>query len=71
MVGKPLGQSMQKRPGPVRRGVDVRRLKGFALTLPKGSALRDLLLIEGDDLDTEEFIAKMDDWLKLLRRGSA
>jgi hypothetical protein len=49
--------------------VDVRRLKDFALTLPKGSSLKDLLVSEDDELDVREFLVKMGVWLKLLRMG--
>ena len=51
--------------------VDVRRLKDFALRLPRAAVLRDLLLTEDDELDVKEFIVKMDLWLKLLNRESS
>jgi hypothetical protein len=51
--------------------VDVRRLKDFALRLPRGSVLRDLLLTEDDELGVHDFLAKMDLWLKLLNRESS
>lgn len=48
--------------------VDVRRLKEFAFSnLPEGSKLRDLILGEKEELGVEEFLAKMDLWLKLLK----
>ena len=51
------------------RRVSIVGLKQFAVTrLPKGSALRELLLSERDELAAEEFLAKMDVWLKLLRQ---
>jgi hypothetical protein len=55
---------------PLKR-VDVRRLKDFALGLPRGSVLRDLLLSEDDELGVHDFLAKMDLWLKLLSRESS
>ena len=51
--------------------VDVRRLKDFVLRLPNVSVLRDLLLTEDDELGMNDFLAKMDLWLKLLSRGSS
>ena len=46
---------------------NIRVLKNYAVDLPKDSRLRDLILAEDDELDAEEFLAKMDLWLKLLR----
>jgi len=52
--------------------LNLRRLKGFALErLPKGSALRDVILAEKDEIGIDEFLAKIDVWLKLLRRESS
>jgi len=49
--------------------INIRRIKEFAMAkLPKGSALRDVLLSESDDMDVNDFLAKMEIWLKLLRR---
>jgi len=49
--------------------VRIRRLKEFASErLPGGSTLRDLILTEEDELAPEEFLAKMDLWLKMFRR---
>lgn len=48
--------------------VDVRRLKNFAFQkLPKDSELRDILLTERDLLNINEFLVKIEIWLKLLR----
>ena len=47
--------------------VDIRRLKAFALSLPREATLRDLLLTEEDQMNTDEFLAKMDIWLKILK----
>ena len=51
--------------------VDVRRLKDFALRLPRSAVLRDLLLTEDDELGVHDFLAKMDLWLRLLNRESS
>jgi hypothetical protein len=51
--------------------VDVRRLKDFALRLPRSAVLRDLLLTEDDELEVNDFLAKMDLWLRLLNRESS
>lgn len=42
-------------------------LKTLALTLPNGSALRNILLAEKDELSSQEAITKVDIWLKLSR----
>ena len=56
----------------LKRRVLLRRLKDFALEkLPAGSALRDVLLAEDDELDAEAFVTKTDVWLKLLKRESS
>jgi len=36
--------------------------------LPPGSPLREVILMEADSLTPQEFLAKVDVWLKLLRR---
>jgi len=47
----------------------MRKLKHFAFErLPESSPLRDILFEEGDELDAEDFLAKTDVWLKLLKR---
>jgi len=44
-------------------------LKRFARRrLPQSSALREVLLAEGDSLSPVEFLSKLDIWLKLLER---
>ena len=44
-------------------------LKRFARRkLPQASALREVLLAEGDSLSPVEFLSKLDIWLKLLER---
>jgi hypothetical protein len=46
--------------------VDIRALKLWAkANLPAISRLRGILLLEGDLLTVDEFLAKMDIWLKL------
>lgn len=53
-----------------RAKVDIKALKAFALEkFPRDCALRDVLLAERDKLDVNEFLAKMDIWIKLLRRA--
>ena len=48
--------------------INIRSLKNFAFEkLPKSSILRELLLDEKEELWMEEFLAKLDLWLKLLR----
>jgi hypothetical protein len=49
--------------------VDIRSLKKLlAKSFPKENVLYDLVLGENDMLDVPEFLAKVDCWLKLLRR---
>jgi hypothetical protein len=49
--------------------VNIGTLKQFASqVLPKDSPQRDLLLTEKDELPAEEFIVKLEIWLKLLRK---
>ena len=49
--------------------VDIRSLKALVFErFPKDSAIYDVLLSEQDLLDRSEFSAKVDVWLKLLRR---
>lgn len=58
---------MDKSRSVLKLKVSIKDLKTFALTLPKGSHLRDLILSEDDELGVDEFLSKMDDWLRLLR----
>ena len=47
--------------------IDVRRIKQFAAReMPKGCPLREILLMEHDVLGVEEFLFKLEIWLKLL-----
>lgn len=49
--------------------IKIERLKQFVLEeLPTNSALRDILLAEKEELSKEEFLAKMDIWLNLIRK---
>jgi len=51
--------------------VRITRLKDFAVnSLPKDSRLREVILNERDELDVNEFVAKIDVWLKLLKMES-
>ena len=52
----------------VCKSIDIKPLKEFAYNLPKSSVLREILLSEKDQLTTEEFVSKMEIWLKLLNR---
>ena len=49
------------------RSVRLEQLKRFALGLPPSSTLRSILLAEKDYLMADEFLAKMDTWLRLAR----
>jgi hypothetical protein len=45
--------------------VDTGRLKEFALQLPADHPLHKILLIEKDRLTVDEFLSRIDLWLKL------
>jgi hypothetical protein len=45
--------------------VDISRLKGFALQLPADHPLQRVLLIEKDMLTVDEFLSRIDLWLRL------
>ena len=48
--------------------VDIRSLKSLvSKEFSKDSPLREVLLAERDSLETEEFLAKLEIWLTLLR----
>jgi len=49
------------------RAVRLDPLKQFALRLPQSSTLRSVLLAERDTLTVDEFLAKVDTWLRLAR----
>jgi len=47
--------------------LDLRPLKSFVREkLPRKNVLRKVLLTEKDEIDRNEFMAKIDVWLKLL-----
>jgi hypothetical protein len=49
--------------------INIRSLKRFAQEyLPRSCALRDVLLAEREELDAEEFLAKLETWLMLTRQ---
>ncbi|AGK61293.1 hypothetical protein Asulf_01300 [Archaeoglobus sulfaticallidus PM70-1] len=50
----------------VKRKLDVRPLKKFALKLPEGFALKEVLLMERDEITAEEAIIKVEIWTRLL-----
>jgi len=45
--------------------VDISRLKGFALQLPADHPLQRVLLVEKDLLTVDEFLGRIDLWLRL------
>jgi len=46
--------------------IDIRKLKHFAsIKLPHNSPLREVLLSEKDHMTVDEFLHKLDVWLKL------
>ena len=48
--------------------VNLKKLKVFALeNLRENSRLRKLLLLEDEELAPEDFVVKLDVWLKLLK----
>jgi hypothetical protein len=52
---------------PIYRAVNINGLKLFAAeSLPGNSRLRDVLLSERDQLTANDFLAKMDVWMRLL-----
>ena len=53
----------------VSRNVNIRHLKAFAEANLSG-ALREILLLEKDELSPEEILAKAEIWLRLLDRES-
>jgi hypothetical protein len=54
---------------PATKQIEVNNLKQLALAnLPAASSLRDLILAEKPQLEPQEFLAKLDLWLKLLSK---
>jgi len=51
-----------------QKRIALTSLKLLIEKFPPGSPLRDLILSEADSLNPQEFLAKADIWLKLLRR---
>ncbi|MEM3488931.1 MAG: hypothetical protein QXO75_04650 [Nitrososphaerota archaeon] len=50
------------------RVVNIRALKDFvAEKLPSGTPLREVLLMEKDEIEVHDFLAKLEIWLKLLK----
>ena len=61
---KPQVQERRK----VHYEIDIRPLKAFvSIKLPRSWPLRQALLAERDNLEAQEFLAKMETWLNLLR----
>ena len=50
-----------------KRKVNIDRLKAFSLELPRNSHLREIILAEKNDMDVNEFLLKMDLWMKLFK----
>ncbi|MDI6819862.1 MAG: hypothetical protein QMC89_03040 [Candidatus Hodarchaeaceae archaeon] len=51
--------------------MNLKPLKKFALErLPKESSLREVILAESDEITTQDFLAKVDVWLKLAESES-
>ncbi|MEM3646830.1 MAG: hypothetical protein QW334_01610 [Thermofilum sp.] len=46
--------------------ISIRRLKEHVLKMPESSRLRSIILMEKDELPRNEFLAKLDVWLRLL-----
>ena len=65
---KEIPRSSRQQLYQVRDTVDIRPLKALVIEkFPKNCALRNALLAERDILKTNEFLAKMETWLNLLR----
>lgn len=46
--------------------VDIRKLKSFAYgKLPRNLPIREILLLEEDELDVQVFLARLSIWLQL------
>lgn len=55
-----------------RKRIDLGRLKTFVIEkLPPDSIVRAIILEEGDSLTAQEFVTKVEVWLKLLRRDKS
>jgi hypothetical protein len=51
------------------RTLPTARLKNIASRLPKEHPLRQVLMVEVDQIEQEEFLAKLRTWLRLLTLG--
>lgn len=59
---------LQPQAGKTSCDIDIRPLKAFVSeNFPKNWPLREAILAERDVLDAQEFLAKMETWLNLLR----
>lgn len=59
-------ESEKREPTKINKTVDISKLKAWAAkNLPISSNVRNLILSEKNELSSEEFLAKMEDWLKL------
>ncbi|MBI2938347.1 MAG: hypothetical protein HYY22_09080 [Thaumarchaeota archaeon] len=48
-----------------KKKVNIKPLKEMALKLEKNHVLRQVLLVEPEEMDAEEFVAKALTWLRL------
>lgn len=48
-----------------KKKVDIRPLIEIAMRLRKDNVLRQILLVEPEEMDTEKFLAKVLTWLRL------
>ena len=51
------------------RSLSTGRFKAVASELPKEHPLRQVLMVEADEMEQEEFLAKLRTWLRLLAVG--
>jgi hypothetical protein len=51
------------------RSLVTARLKSIASKLPKEHPLRQVLMVEADEMEREEFLAKLRTWMRLLALG--
>jgi len=73
--GFKMGEKSQKTPNHFnmkllngsRSTVNISKLKNFALKLPLGSPLRDILISEESKLSAQTFLARLPIYLKLCR----
>ena len=68
LQSKSRSANLRKQEDQTEFKIDIRPLKAFVSEkFPKDSPLREALLAERDVLSAQEFLAKMETWLNLLR----